>query len=130
MPHRYASRPWSRSPILTRRSSTFLKTATSFFFIYFLLVFFVCVSDGNDKAIKRYQEPRRMIPEPGDANRKVTMTETFHVQTDDELTEKELKQIEADDQAIRTILLGLPETSMLLLIVVKLLRKSGYEFSK
>nr|GFD32542.1 hypothetical protein [Tanacetum cinerariifolium] len=35
--------------------------------------------------------------------------ETFHVQTDDELTEKELKQIEADDQDIQTILLGLPE---------------------
>nr|GEV67223.1 copia protein [Tanacetum cinerariifolium] len=35
---------------------------------------------------------RRMIPEP-----------------DDELTNKELKQIEADDQAIQTILLGLPE---------------------
>nr|GFB03893.1 hypothetical protein [Tanacetum cinerariifolium] len=29
--------------------------------------------------------------------------------TNDELTEKELKQIEADDQAIQTILLGLPE---------------------
>nr|GEU86354.1 retrovirus-related Pol polyprotein from transposon TNT 1-94 [Tanacetum cinerariifolium] len=29
--------------------------------------------------------------------------------TDDELTEKELKQIEAEDQAIQTILLGLPE---------------------
>nr|GEV95658.1 hypothetical protein [Tanacetum cinerariifolium] len=29
--------------------------------------------------------------------------------TDDELTENELKQIEADDQAIQTILLGLPE---------------------
>nr|GEW97267.1 hypothetical protein [Tanacetum cinerariifolium] len=29
--------------------------------------------------------------------------------TDDELTEKELKQIEADDQAIQTILFGLPE---------------------
>nr|GEZ93061.1 hypothetical protein [Tanacetum cinerariifolium] len=49
---------------------------------------------------------RRMIPEPGDANREVTVTETFHVQTDDELTDKELKQIEADDQAIQTILLG------------------------
>nr|GEY56940.1 hypothetical protein [Tanacetum cinerariifolium] len=43
---------------------------------------------------------RRMIPEPGDANRKVTVTETFHVQTDDELFKKELKQLEADDQAI------------------------------
>nr|GEX13976.1 hypothetical protein [Tanacetum cinerariifolium] len=52
---------------------------------------------------------RRMIPEPGNPNRKVHVNETFHVQTDDELTEKELKQIEADDQAIQTILLGLPE---------------------
>nr|GEZ66926.1 hypothetical protein [Tanacetum cinerariifolium] len=52
---------------------------------------------------------RRMIPEPGDANREVNMTETFHLQTDDELSDKELKQIEADDQAIQTILLGLPE---------------------
>nr|GEW14526.1 retrovirus-related Pol polyprotein from transposon TNT 1-94 [Tanacetum cinerariifolium] len=52
---------------------------------------------------------RRMIPEPGDPNREVPVNETFHVQTDDELTEKELKQIEADDQAIQTILLGLPE---------------------
>nr|GEX26975.1 hypothetical protein [Tanacetum cinerariifolium] len=52
---------------------------------------------------------RRMISEPGDANREVTVIETFHVQTDDELSDKELKQIEADDQAIQTILLGLPE---------------------
>nr|GEY65298.1 hypothetical protein [Tanacetum cinerariifolium] len=47
-----------------------------------------------------------MIPEPGDANCEVVVTETFHVQTDDELSDKELKQIEADDQAIQTILLG------------------------
>nr|GEW08095.1 hypothetical protein [Tanacetum cinerariifolium] len=52
---------------------------------------------------------RRIIPEPGDANREVTVTKTFHVQTDDEFTEKELKQIEADDQAIQTILLGFSE---------------------
>nr|GEV13826.1 putative ribonuclease H-like domain-containing protein [Tanacetum cinerariifolium] len=52
---------------------------------------------------------RRTIPEPGDANRKVTVTETFHLQTDDELSDKELKKIEANDQAIQTILLGLPE---------------------
>nr|GEY87601.1 ribonuclease H-like domain-containing protein [Tanacetum cinerariifolium] len=52
---------------------------------------------------------RRMIPEPGDPNCEVPVNETFHVQIDDELTEKELKQIEADDQAIQTILLGLPE---------------------
>nr|GEY42348.1 reverse transcriptase domain-containing protein [Tanacetum cinerariifolium] len=49
---------------------------------------------------------RRMIPEPSDLNGEVPVNETFHVQTDDELTEKELKQIEADDQAIQTILLG------------------------
>nr|GEY78849.1 hypothetical protein [Tanacetum cinerariifolium] len=50
---------------------------------------------------------RRMILELGDPNREVPMNETFHVQTDDELTKKELKQIEADDQAIQTILLVL-----------------------
>nr|GEV37503.1 hypothetical protein [Tanacetum cinerariifolium] len=33
----------------------------------------------------------------------------FEERTDDELTKKELKQIEADDQAIQTILLGPPE---------------------
>nr|GEW73807.1 hypothetical protein [Tanacetum cinerariifolium] len=52
---------------------------------------------------------RKMIPEPGDANREITVTETFHLQIDDELSEKEHKQIEADDQAIQTILLGLPK---------------------
>nr|GFA73133.1 hypothetical protein [Tanacetum cinerariifolium] len=44
-----------------------------------------------------------MIPEPGDTNRDVNVPETFHEQTDDELSEKEFKQIEADDQAIQTI---------------------------
>nr|GEX76556.1 hypothetical protein [Tanacetum cinerariifolium] len=52
---------------------------------------------------------RRMIPEPGDANREVSINKTFHEQIGDELTEKELKQVEADDQAIQNILLGLPE---------------------
>nr|GEY78882.1 hypothetical protein [Tanacetum cinerariifolium] len=52
---------------------------------------------------------RRMITEPGDAAREVLVNETFHEQTDDELTEKELKQVEAGDQAIQTIPLGLPE---------------------
>nr|GEV39425.1 hypothetical protein [Tanacetum cinerariifolium] len=55
------------------------------------------------------QYVKRMIPEPGDTNYEVPVTKTFHVQTDNELTEKELKQIEADYQAIQTILLGLPE---------------------
>nr|GFA56370.1 hypothetical protein [Tanacetum cinerariifolium] len=51
----------------------------------------------------------KLIPEPGDANHEITVTETFHLQTDDELSDKELKQIKADDQAIQTILLGLLE---------------------
>nr|GEU65265.1 retrovirus-related Pol polyprotein from transposon TNT 1-94 [Tanacetum cinerariifolium] len=52
---------------------------------------------------------RRMIPKPGDQNCEVHVNETFHKQTDDELSEKELKQVKADDQAIQTILLRLPE---------------------
>ncbi|GJV62451.1 hypothetical protein Tco_1468551 [Tanacetum coccineum] len=35
---------------------------------------------------------RRMIPEPGDPDREVPVNETFHEQTDEELTKKELKQ--------------------------------------
>ncbi|GJR90443.1 hypothetical protein Tco_0214454 [Tanacetum coccineum] len=31
---------------------------------------------------------RRMIPEPGDPDRKVPIAETFHEQIDEELTEK------------------------------------------
>ncbi|GJX86680.1 hypothetical protein Tco_0337454 [Tanacetum coccineum] len=52
---------------------------------------------------------KRMIPEPGDADHEVLVNETFHERTYDELNEKELKQVEADDQAIQTILLGLPK---------------------
>ncbi|GJY54930.1 hypothetical protein Tco_0446594 [Tanacetum coccineum] len=52
---------------------------------------------------------RRMIPEPGDPDREVSVAETFHEQTDEELTDKEVKQMEVDDQAIQTILIGLPE---------------------
>nr|GFD36810.1 hypothetical protein [Tanacetum cinerariifolium] len=37
------------------------------------------------------------------------INETFHKQTDDELTEKELKQVETDDHAIQTILLSIPK---------------------
>nr|GFD03910.1 hypothetical protein [Tanacetum cinerariifolium] len=49
------------------------------------------------------------IAEPGDGECDVNVNETFHEQTDDELSERELKQNEADDQAIQKILLGLPE---------------------
>ncbi|GKA01003.1 hypothetical protein Tco_1101421 [Tanacetum coccineum] len=44
-----------------------------------------------------------------DPHREVPVAETFHEQTDDELTDKEVNQMEADDQAIQTILMGLPE---------------------
>nr|GEV10222.1 hypothetical protein [Tanacetum cinerariifolium] len=50
-----------------------------------------------------------MIPETCDPNREVHVPETFHEQTDDELIEAKIKQMEADDQAIQIILLGLPE---------------------
>nr|GEX39419.1 hypothetical protein [Tanacetum cinerariifolium] len=66
---------------------------------------------------------RQMIPEPGDPNREVPVNETFHVQTDDELTENELKQIEADDQAIQTILLGLPKDVYAVVDSCELLKK-------
>nr|GEY13957.1 hypothetical protein [Tanacetum cinerariifolium] len=70
-------------------------------------------SRPNGKLIHNFiingQYIRRMIPEPGDLNREVLVNETFHVQTDDELTKKELKQLEADDQAIQTILLRIQE---------------------
>ncbi|GJX63825.1 hypothetical protein Tco_0296725 [Tanacetum coccineum] len=52
---------------------------------------------------------RRMIPKPGDPDHEVPVVETFHEQTHDELTKKEVKQMEADDQAIQIILMGLPE---------------------
>ncbi|GJS46218.1 hypothetical protein Tco_0596339 [Tanacetum coccineum] len=48
---------------------------------------------GADEALRRniqYSDPARTVPVP----------ETFHEQTDDELTEAEIKQMEADDQAI------------------------------
>nr|GFB71340.1 hypothetical protein [Tanacetum cinerariifolium] len=70
-------------------------------------------SRPNGKLIHNYilngPYVRKMIPEPGDANRDINITETSHLKPDDELSDKELKHIEADDQAIQTILLGLPE---------------------
>ncbi|GJT07443.1 hypothetical protein Tco_0841905 [Tanacetum coccineum] len=44
-----------------------------------------------------------------DPDREVPVAETFHEQTDDEVTENEVKQMEADDQAIQIILMGIPE---------------------
>nr|GEW77159.1 hypothetical protein [Tanacetum cinerariifolium] len=39
----------------------------------------------------------------------VPVPESFHEQTDEELTENDIKRMYADDQAIQAILLGLPE---------------------
>ncbi|GKB45959.1 hypothetical protein Tco_0896712 [Tanacetum coccineum] len=44
-----------------------------------------------------------------DPDREVPIAKTFHEQTNEELNEKELKQMEADAQAIQTIFMGLPE---------------------
>nr|GEU69158.1 hypothetical protein [Tanacetum cinerariifolium] len=52
---------------------------------------------------------RRMIATPGEPNLTVLVPEIFHEQTDEELTENDIKRIDADDQAIQTILLGLTE---------------------
>ncbi|GJZ14505.1 hypothetical protein Tco_0550182 [Tanacetum coccineum] len=51
----------------------------------------------------------RMIATPGEPDLPVPIPETFHEQTDEELTENDIKRMDADDQAIQTILLGLPE---------------------
>nr|GEW33801.1 hypothetical protein [Tanacetum cinerariifolium] len=42
-------------------------------------------------------------------NLPVSVPKSFHEQTDVELTENDIKRIDADDQAIQTILLGFPE---------------------
>nr|GFA80218.1 hypothetical protein [Tanacetum cinerariifolium] len=52
---------------------------------------------------------RRMIATPRELDLPVPDPELFHEQTDKELTENDIKRIDADDQAIQTILLGLPE---------------------
>nr|GFA83446.1 hypothetical protein [Tanacetum cinerariifolium] len=52
---------------------------------------------------------RRMIATPGEPYLPVPVPESFHEQTDEELTETDIKRMDADDQAIHTILLGLPE---------------------
>nr|GEU99988.1 hypothetical protein [Tanacetum cinerariifolium] len=52
---------------------------------------------------------RIMIATPGEPDLPVLVPESFHEQTDEELTENDIKRMDADDQAIQTILLGLPE---------------------
>nr|GEZ59174.1 hypothetical protein [Tanacetum cinerariifolium] len=52
---------------------------------------------------------RRMIATPGEPDLPVPVPESFHKQTNEELTENDIKRIDANDQAIQTILLGLPK---------------------
>nr|GEZ61693.1 putative reverse transcriptase domain-containing protein [Tanacetum cinerariifolium] len=49
---------------------------------------------------------RRMITTPGEPDLHVPVPESFHEQTDEELTENDIKRMDADDQAIQTIILG------------------------
>ncbi|GKA94796.1 hypothetical protein Tco_0816834 [Tanacetum coccineum] len=60
-------------------------------------------------SIKNGPYVRRMIHEPDDPNSVPPIDESNHEQTDDELIEKKVKQIEEDDQEIQTILMGLLE---------------------
>nr|GFB21043.1 hypothetical protein [Tanacetum cinerariifolium] len=47
---------------------------------------------------------RRMIATPGEPDLPVPVPESFYEQTDEELTENDIKRMDADDQAIQTIL--------------------------
>nr|GEY06713.1 hypothetical protein [Tanacetum cinerariifolium] len=50
-----------------------------------------------------------MIATPGEPDLPIPIPESFYDQTDEELTENDIKRMDADDQAIQTILLGLPK---------------------
>nr|GEW79760.1 hypothetical protein [Tanacetum cinerariifolium] len=50
-----------------------------------------------------------MTATPGEPDLPVPVPESFHEQTNEELIETDIKRMDADDQAIQTILLGLPE---------------------
>nr|GEW90668.1 integrase, catalytic region, zinc finger, CCHC-type, peptidase aspartic, catalytic [Tanacetum cinerariifolium] len=52
---------------------------------------------------------RRMIATPGEPDHLVPVPESLYKQTDKELTETDINRMDADDQAIQTILLGLPK---------------------
>nr|GEX82660.1 hypothetical protein [Tanacetum cinerariifolium] len=70
-------------------------------------------SRSNGKMIVFFieNEPyvRRMIATPGEPDLPVPVPESFDEQTDEELTENDIKRMDAYYQAIQTILLGLPE---------------------
>nr|GFA13794.1 hypothetical protein [Tanacetum cinerariifolium] len=51
----------------------------------------------------------RMIGTPGEPGLPVPVPESLYEKTDEELTETDIKRMDADDQAIQSILLSLPE---------------------
>nr|GEY36415.1 hypothetical protein [Tanacetum cinerariifolium] len=69
------------------------------------------MSKANGKllvnSIKNGPYIRRIIHEPDDPKSVPPIGESTLEQTDDELTDQEAMQIDADDQAIQTILMGL-----------------------
>nr|GEY18233.1 hypothetical protein [Tanacetum cinerariifolium] len=77
------------------------------------LVLFDARSKPNGKmivdSIQNGPYVRRMIATPGEPDLHVPVPESFHEQTDEELIETDIKWMDADDQAIQTILLGIPE---------------------
>nr|GEW18297.1 hypothetical protein [Tanacetum cinerariifolium] len=70
-------------------------------------------SRPNDKmivdSIENGPYVRRMITTLGEPDLPVPLPKSFHEQTNEELTETNIKWMDADDQAIQTILLGLLE---------------------
>nr|GEW74279.1 hypothetical protein [Tanacetum cinerariifolium] len=60
-------------------------------------------------SIKNGPYIRRLIATPGEPDLPVPVPKSFHEQTEEELTETDIKRMDADDQAIQTIFLGLPE---------------------
>ncbi|GJR42564.1 hypothetical protein Tco_1310667 [Tanacetum coccineum] len=63
----------------------------------------------NFNKIPLYSDSESAIALSCDLVREVPIAETFLEQTGDELTDKEIKQMESDDQAIQVILMGLLE---------------------
>nr|GEU42121.1 hypothetical protein [Tanacetum cinerariifolium] len=62
-----------------------------------------------NKMVNAEKDPLTFDDLMDDPDREVLVAETFDGKTNDKLTKNEVKKIEADDQAIQIILIGLPE---------------------
>nr|GEU33440.1 retrotransposon protein, putative, unclassified [Tanacetum cinerariifolium] len=60
-----------------------------------------CVKSKSVKSRSAKSKKKKMWKPTGDSDREVYVAETFHEQTDEELTEKEIKQIEAEVNELR-----------------------------